>query len=203
MARRRRGARKAALIGAADGPWRAARSGARPVGVIDSQRDHRPGSPVGAASFCQEFTTSGDANPSDANRGGGPSTGHPNRGRVSTNSGKDRTPTERLARRRQPAWRRVRAHPPASPTPCRSPSPRSRPRKPKQQFSGFMTTPPFWSPVNRHPDQKLSHLEFTDAEGVVQLQFSPTTQRRGARQGRNVLNEERRCIAFISWMTVL
>jgi len=46
-----------------------------------------------------------------------------------------------------------------------------------------MTTPPFWRPVNRHPDQKLSHTEFTDAEGLVQLQFSPTTQRRGARQG--------------------
>jgi hypothetical protein len=50
LARRRRGAGKAALIGAADRQWRDARSGARPVGLMDSQRDHRPGSPVGAAS---------------------------------------------------------------------------------------------------------------------------------------------------------
>ena len=49
LARRRRGAGKAALIGAADRQWRDARSGVRPGGVMASQGDHRPGSPVGAA----------------------------------------------------------------------------------------------------------------------------------------------------------
>ena len=39
----------AALIGAADRQWRDARSGVRPGGVMASQGDHRPGSPVGAA----------------------------------------------------------------------------------------------------------------------------------------------------------
>jgi hypothetical protein len=63
-----------------------------------------------------------------------------------------------------------------------------------------MTTPPFWSPVHRHPDQKLSHTEFTDAEGLFSCSSARTAARRTSR--RNALNDERRCIVFISWMTV-
>jgi hypothetical protein len=108
---------------------------------------NQPRPPTGVTGRCRcsssrEFTTRGGANPSDANRNAGPSTDlpntvRPNMGRVSTNSGKDRTPTARLARRRQPAWRLKRGHPQASPTPCRRAwSNSARLQKPKQQFSG-------------------------------------------------------------------